>query len=84
MRTPHPRIDIVASCRSRPTLDGELVERVGLRDDADFWGHYIVGPDGRQEWQADYDSLATAVAGAREAGSRRLLLDDGGRLIRAS
>jgi hypothetical protein len=74
----HPRIDVVAGCFARPAGAKEVVERVGADDDAQFWGHYIVESDGRQMWQADYDTLVDALAGARRAGARKVLLDDGG------
>ena len=79
----HPRIDIVAGCRTEPTDLGDAVVRLPLGGDAAFWGHYVVALDGRQLWQADYDSLAEAVAGARAEGAKKVLLDDGGRLTPA-
>jgi hypothetical protein len=71
-------VDVIAGCLARSAGSTEIVERVGVQDHAHFWGHYVVESDGREMWQADYDTVIEALDGARRAGARRVLLDDGG------
>jgi hypothetical protein len=82
----HPRVYIVAGCALTPAMIGvgEEVERVSSSTEAEFWAYYLVAPDGRQVWQADYTERDSVIAAAHAvAGGAPVFIEENGRLVRS-